>query len=109
MKRFLLILLCLILITGTAAADLDLTELSYNDLVYLQTAIAEEMMTRDEFRENVITIFNKNVQKEFPVGLFLILKTETSTVFLSLSDQVYNFKTKLEMILQEAQNIDITP
>lgn len=109
MKRFLIVLLCLILITGTAAADLDLTKLSYDDLIYLQKSVSEEIMTRDEFRDNSITIHNKSIQKEFPFGLFLILKTETGTVMLTLSDQLYNFKTKLELILQEAQGIQINP
>ncbi len=111
MKRFLIVLLCLIQITGIAAADLDLdlTKLSYDDLIYLQKSVSEEIMTRDEFRDNSITIHNKSIQKEFPFGLFLILKTETGTVMLTLSDQLYNFKTKLELILQEAQGIQINP
>lgn len=69
MKKFLLAVLLLFLIFPSAVSEeIDLSNLSYNDLSVLRARCQEEMMTRDEWQEVEVPQGVYVVGKDIPEG-----------------------------------------
>ncbi len=80
MKRFLAILVLVLLVVSSAAAeDIDLSGLSFDQLVQLQSRITMEMMQRDEWQEVTVPAGVYMVGRDIPAGKWEV----TATQFLS--------------------------
>ena len=72
MKRTIALLLILVCISGIAAADTDLSSMTFDELVALNKAVVMEIMTRPEWKEVTVPGGTWIVGKDIPAGTYSI-------------------------------------
>lgn len=83
MKRFLVILVLVLLVVSSAAAeDIDLSGLSFDQLVQLQTRITMELMQRDEWQEVTVPAGIYLVGRDIPAGKWNIKSSDPKYSFM---------------------------
>ena len=69
MKRFLAIMVLVLMVVSSAAAeDIDLSGLSFDQLIQLQSRITMEIMQRDEWQEVTVPAGVYVIGKDIPAG-----------------------------------------
>lgn len=111
MKKLLCLLLCLLCLPFGASAELDLTALTYDELIELQLQITEELISRPEAKEQAYSL-PKSCQKMLGNGLQIIFSSENGLygIFLGLIDfPTFKAATQecLEQIIKEAAQIEL--
>ena len=88
MKKFLVMILVVCLLVPIAAADggIDLSALSYAQLVDLQQRISAEIVTRPEWKEVTVPSGTWAVGKDIPAGEYSIAATKTGG-YLRIRDE----------------------
>ena len=90
MKRVLLVALVLMLALP-AFADVDLSGLTFEDLVALRSQVQTEMMTRDEWQEVTVPAGVYKIGVDIPVGHWNIASVRTTRanhVYIHYCDQL---------------------
>lgn len=72
MKRTIALLLILVCVAATAAADTDLSSMTFDELVALNKAVVMEIMTRPEWKEVTVPGGTWFVGKDIPAGTYSI-------------------------------------
>ena len=82
MKRFLAILVLVFMVVSSAyAEDIDLSGLSFDQLVQLQTRITMEMMQRDEWQEVTVPEGIYLVGRDIPAGKWNVKSSDPNSSF----------------------------
>jgi len=96
MKRFLVILVLVFLVVSSAAAeDIDLSGLSFDQLIQLQSRINMELMQRDEWQEVTVPIGVYLVGKDIPAGKWSVSTTNMMT-FLTYGKELEENKSEVK-------------
>lgn len=75
MKKLLAIILALVCITAAAAAETDLSGLSFDELMKLRAEIQAEIMSRPEWKEVTVPSGTWTVGPDIPAGVYSISAT----------------------------------
>lgn len=80
MKKLIAVLIAALMLTGcaSAAVDIDLSSLSFDELIELRTQIALEMWHRDEWKEAVAPSGYYEVGSDIPAGRWTISVVDSS-------------------------------
>lgn len=108
MKRLICILLALLMLGSWALAEGDLQSMTFDELIELQTKITEEMIRREEFQNQVKQLNIQSIAKLFSKGVFVLIQNEKGMFTFQISEKIINFKSKLEVLREQAVNIPIT-
>ncbi len=76
MKKFICLLLVLCVVPIVALSDVDLSSMSYEELVELNKNVIAEILSRPEWKEIVVPSGQWVVGKDIPVGFYSISPTE---------------------------------
>lgn len=72
MKRFISLLFALVLTVSVAAAEIDLSGMSYAELILLQRNLVAEIMSRPEWKEVTVPAGTWNIGTDIPAGYYSI-------------------------------------
>ena len=89
MKRTIALLLILVCVAATAAADTDLSSMTFDELVALNKAVVMEIMTRPEWKEVTVPGGTWIVGKDIPAGTYSITPTDSGG-YIEITDKSGN-------------------
>ena len=89
MKRTIALLLILVCVAATAAADTDLSSMTFDELVALNKAVVMEIMTRPEWKEVTVPGGTWIVGKDIPAGAYSITPTDSGG-YIEITDKSGN-------------------
>ncbi len=90
MKKIVCVLLCLVFLGSFAAADsVDLSGMSYDDLIALQKNLVTEIMSRPEWKKVTVPAGTWKVGEDIPAGTYGV---STDTILVTMS--VYKNENK---------------
>ncbi len=85
MKKLMLVILAAMMLVGVAVAeDVDLSNLTYDELVTLRNRCQQEMFSRDEWQEVTVPPGVYIVGVDIPAGTWTVHCSEENTRILSL-------------------------
>lgn len=103
MKKLLAVLLVLCLLPWVYAEDIDLSGLSFEELRALQNRIAEEIVSRPEWKEVAVPPGFYVIGRDIPAGDWCIKcgKSQYGFVTIIYNDEINEAGTKVEIIGNE--------
>lgn len=114
-KLIALILVALSLIPMVAFADVDLSGISFDELVSLNGKILKEIVSRPEFKEVTVPTGSYKVGEDIPAGTYslgLANGTFGSMIQVNGFQDTYSFtstdQTVGKMILKDGDSVDIS-
>lgn len=84
MKRFFALLFVLVCVTCAAAAETDLSSMSYDELLALQKAVVFELMSRPEWKEVEVPAGSWTVGVDIPEGAYSLTNYSKNSVHFSV-------------------------
>ena len=83
MKRIFacVLLLTVMLLNASASAEIDLSDLSFDELIALQSKLTEEFLSRSEWKEIKVPVGTYEVGVDIPAGVYTVTIKQSSTNF----------------------------
>ena len=91
MKKLLSFLFAWIILFSVASADVDLSSLSYNELIALQRSITAEIMYRPEWKEVKVPAGQWKVGEDIPAGTYCLKALESSVLIVIWRYEIDNY------------------
>lgn len=100
MKKIVAIILIIVAIATVAYADVNLSSMSFDDLIKLKTELTDEIMSRPEWKEIEISAGSYTIGEDFLEGTFKVVPKNT---FMSVS--IYDGARLLDTYTLYGENI----
>ncbi len=83
MKRIIacVLLLAMMLLNASALADIDLSHMSFDELIAFQSKLTEEILSRSEWREIKVPAGTYVIGVDIPAGVYTVTIKQGSTNF----------------------------
>ena len=91
MKKLLSFLFAWIILFSVASADVDLSSISYNELIALQRSITAEIMSRPEWKEVKVPAGQWKVGEDIPAGTYCLKALESSVLIVIWRYEIDNY------------------
>lgn len=82
MKRFLMVVLCLVFLSGSALAEIELSGMSWSDLLDLHRKINLELFKRDEWQQVQVPTGMYKIGSDIPAGKWTIKPIDGHTAYV---------------------------
>lgn len=96
MKRILSVVLVLMLLTPAAMADVDLSALSFDELVALRQQVNQEITKRPEWKEVTVPAGLWKVGEDIPAGKWTISAAPGSWPWVTIGDALNALGTEVD-------------
>lgn len=88
MKKFTALVLTLLLICSFAIAEIDLTGMTYNELVELRQKVDKAIFESDGWQEVSVPAGLYKIGEDIPTGKWVVTPADGSTAFVSLGTNI---------------------
>nr|DAF83094.1 MAG TPA: hypothetical protein [Caudoviricetes sp.] len=101
-KKFLSVILTLcLLLPVIALAEIDLSEMSVDELIALNKAVVMELMSRKDFKEVAVPAGEYKVGEDIPAGTYTVKAEGDQYIALNVLDKNGNYTLKMYSVEED--------